>query len=150
MDRFFITKQNWDGNAKTTLKTNKCWIRLAKENNLRIKLSTISNSELGLFSYKKPFKQFHKLGWYTGRVTSGKLEKLYKGFMPPNSYCKGTTPDDICIDANRSSDGPLRYANDIRSRSKTNIGMKDMRKNLKNKFTPIGHTLKHIRPNRII
>ena len=93
---------------------------MPKENKLRIKPSTIPNSGLGLFSYKKPFKQFYKLGRYTGRVTtSGKLEKLYKGFTPPNSYCKGTakgtTPDNMCIDANWSSVGPLRCANDITS-----------------------------------
>ena len=49
--------------------------------------------------------------------------------------------------ANQSSDGPLRYANDIRSQTRTNIGIKDKSKNIKNKFTPTGCTLKCIRPN---
>ena len=160
MDRFLITKRRCKCRTKLgwqcknrTLKTKKCWICLAKENNLRIKPSTIPNSGLGLFTYKKPFKRFHKLGRYTGRVTtSDNLEKLYKGFMHANSYCKGTiakerTPDDICIDANWSSDGPLHYANDIRSISKTNIGINDMAKNIKNKFIPVGYTLKCNRPN---
>ena len=130
------------------LKTNKCWIHLAKEDNLRIKPSTIPNSGFKLFSCKKPFIHYHKLGRYTERVTtSWKFEKPYKGFTPPNSICKGINANNICINVNQSSDGPLRYPNDIRSRSKTDIGIKDMGKKFKNKFIPIGHTLKHIRPN---
>ena len=34
---------------KKTAKTKKCWIHLGKENNLRIKQSTIPNAGLGLF-----------------------------------------------------------------------------------------------------
>ena len=70
--------------------------------------------------------------------------------MPPNNICKGTNAKSKCIDANQSSDGPLHYANNIRSRAKTNIGIKDMAKNIKNKLIPLGYTLIHIRPNRII
>ena len=67
--------------------------------------------------------------------------------MPPNNICKGTNAKSKCIDANQSSDGPLHYANNIRSRAKTNIGIKDMAKNIKNKLIPLGYTLIHIRPN---
>ena len=124
------------------MKTNKCWVHLAKQNNLRIKPSIIPNNGLGLFSYNEPFKRFHKLGLYTGRIiTSSKLDRLYKGFMPPNSICKGINAESKCIDANQSSDGPLHYANNIRSRAKTNIGIKDIAKNIENKLIPMGYTL---------
>ena len=43
---------------------------------------------------------------------------------------------DKCVDANWSTDGALRYANDIRSKAKS------MRK-----FIPIGKTLKRIKPH---
>ena len=110
--------------------------------------SSILNSSFGLFSHKKPFKRFHKLGRYTGRkIKSGKLERLYKGFMPPNSICKGNDANSICIDANWSLDGLLHYANNIRSKARTNIRIKDTSKNIKNKFTLMGYTLKCIRPN---
>lgn len=46
-----------------TLKTKKkSWIHLAKEDNLRIKPSGIRNSGLGLYSYKKSFNRFYKIG----------------------------------------------------------------------------------------
>ena len=47
---------------KRTAHTSKCWIHLAKENNLRIKKSNIPNSGKGLFSWKNPFKRFQTLG----------------------------------------------------------------------------------------
>lgn len=35
--------------------TEKCWIHLAKEDNLRIKPSNIPDAGKGLFTYKNPF-----------------------------------------------------------------------------------------------
>lgn len=100
----------------------RCWIHLAYESNLRIKPSGIPNAGLGLFSYKKPFKQYHRLRRYTGRRTTSKaLERKYKGYTPPNTICAGMRDSSQCIDANRLTDGPLRYANNIHSRSKTKV-----------------------------
>ena len=47
--------QNGKRCKNRTRKSHKCWIHLGKEDNLRIKPSTIPNAGLGLFSYKKPF-----------------------------------------------------------------------------------------------
>ena len=63
---------------------------------------------------------------------------------------KGANAKSKCTDANQSSDGPQSYANDIRSRVKTNIGIKDMAKNIKNKLISMGYTLKCIRPNTLL
>ena len=127
--------------------TNKCWIHLAYQNNLIIKPSTIPNAGLGSFSYKLPFKRY-KLGRYTGRWTTNKqLERKCKGYTPPNAIWKGMKDADRCIDANWLTDGPLRYANDIRSKSKTNIGIESIARKSGQKFIPIWETLKQIKPH---
>ena len=108
------------------VKTNKCWIHFAYQDNLRIKPSTIANARLGLFSYKLPFKQYHKLG-------------KYKGYTPPNAICKGTKDTDRCIDTNWSTDGALRYANDI--------GIQNIAPKSVQKFIPVGEMIKQIKPH---
>ena len=106
-----------------------------------IKPSAIPNTGLGLFSYKLSFKRYHKLGRYTGRQTTNKqLERKYKGYTPPNAICKDMKDADRCIEANRLTDRPLRYANDICSKSKT--GIQDIARKSEQKFIPTGETLK--------
>lgn len=87
---------------KITRKSPKCWIHLAKEDNLCIKPSNIHNAGLGLFAYKKPIQQGKNIGKYTGRnTTKGQLDILYPGNEQATyALCEGNSRNYRCINAN--------------------------------------------------
>ena len=103
---------------KKTRTSGHCWIHLSKYRNLRIKKSTIPNAGFGLFASKKPFKRGDLIGKYTGRIVKNiALDKTYKKHpkykgLAPYSLCNSIEDNSWCVNANRSSDGPVRYAND--------------------------------------
>ena len=100
---------------KRTAKTKKCWIHLGKENNLRIKKSSIPNAGLGLYSYKGKFEKNDKIGKYTGKqITKRQLDKKYPGKNTIASYaiCRGNKPTSLCVDAYKTTHGAPRFAND--------------------------------------
>lgn len=96
---------------KRTAHTSKCWIHLAKEDNLRIKPSNIVNAGKGLFAYKKSFPAFKKLSKYTGRkLTEREINRKYGPGLAEYALCdKG-----ICIDSTYTTDAAARFANDPR------------------------------------
>ena len=107
-----------------TSRTKKCWIHLGKEDNLRIKPSTIPRAGFGLFLYKKPFNCNAPLGYYTGRRTNPrKLDRIYRGATAPFAICSNQSKNAVCIDANQSTDGALHFSNDTRHKQQTNIGI---------------------------
>ena len=79
---------------KDTAKTKKCWIHLGKEDNLRIKPSTIPNARLGLFAYEHPFGCDQTLGVYTGRqVTQADLNRKYGRYLTVKyAICNSNEP----------------------------------------------------------
>lgn len=63
---------------KRTAHTPKCWIHLAKQNNLRIKPSNIPSAGKGLFAWKKSIPRNTLISKYTGRKISKKeLDRKY-------------------------------------------------------------------------
>ena len=112
-----ITLKNVRCRKKTSM-TNLCWIHLGKKFNLRIKTSNISNGGKGLFAYKKTIPKNKKIANYTGRhLTSSQVIRKYGDGLAEYAICdKGK-----CVDANETTDGAPRYANDARgSRFKNN------------------------------
>ena len=63
---------------KRTAHTPKCWIHLAKQDNLRIKPSQIINGGKGLFSWKRAIQKGKIISKYTGRKrTKHQLDQKY-------------------------------------------------------------------------
>ena len=120
-------------------------IHLGKEDNLRMKHTTIPRAGFGLFSYKKTFNHNAHLDYYTGRRTNPrKLDRIYGGMTAPYTICLNQSKNAICIDTNQSTDGALRFSIDARCRQQTNIGIFPKR-NRKIYFK--GKTLKNIPPH---
>lgn len=97
---------------KRTAHTAKCWIHLAKQNNLRIKPSQINNGGKGLYSWKRAIPKGKTISKYTGRIrTKYQLDQKYGDAVAKYAVCnnKGN-----CIDANHTTDAAARFANDAR------------------------------------
>ena len=134
---------------KITRRTNQCWIHLLKNNNLRIKKSLISKAGLGLFAGKKKINKSQSLGYYTGRRIKNKsLDKHYpKTNLAPYAICESGRKNARCINANFSTDAAARYANDIMSKPKTNMNIKNVGRQ---KYRPKAYATKEIKPNEEI
>ena len=140
--------QNGERCKNRTRKSRKCWIHLGKEDNLRIKPSTISNAGLGLFTYKKPFQRGQEIGKYFGRnTTKRELDWMYPGDQQAiYAICENDNDNARCINANHSTDTPLRYINDKRNRRRNNV--KFIRRNATNQYEPYAKTKKRVQPGR--
>ena len=134
---------------KMTRRTNQCWIHLLSNNNLRIKRSLIPNAGLGLFAGLKKINKRQSLGYYTGRrIKNKKLDKYYpKTNLAPYAICESGQKNARCINANFSTDAAPRYANDIMSKAKTNM---DIRNVGAKKYQPKAFATKEIKPNQEI
>ena len=134
---------------KMTRKTNRCWIHLLKNRNLRVKKSLIPNAGYGLFAGKKTIKKNSSLGLYTGRkIENQKLDKYYpKTNLAPYAICESGAKKARCVNANYSTDSAPRYANDIMSRKKSNMNIKNVGKR---KYLPKAYAIKDIKPNQEI
>lgn len=96
---------------KRTVHTHKCWIHLAKENNLRIKPSNIANAGKGLFAWKKSIPHGKRITAFTGRYTTKRaLNRKYGNNLAEYALCEGNN----CVDANYSTDSAARFTNDYR------------------------------------
>jgi hypothetical protein len=95
---------------------------LAKQDNLRVKLSTVPNTGEGLFAWKRPFKKNAEISKYTGqRLTKNEIDKKYGDETAKYAICNGNR----CIDANYTTDAAARFANDAYgTRFKTNSYLK--------------------------
>ena len=97
---------------KRTAHTEKCWIHLAKQNNLRIKPSHIIDGGKGLYTWKKKIPRGTTIGKYTGRqLTKKQLDQRYGGQTAKYGLCNRRGN---CIDANYTTDGAPRFSNDAR------------------------------------
>ena len=134
---------------KMTRRTNQCWIHLLKNNNLRIKKSLIPNAGLGLFAGKRKINKKQSLGYYSGRrIKKRKLDKYYpKTNLASYAICKSGRKNASCINANYSTDAAPCYANDIMSKAKTNMDIKNVGTK---KYKPKAFALRDIKPNQEI
>ena len=134
---------------KITKRTDKCWIHLLKNDNLRIKKSSLPNAGLGLFAGRKKINKSESLGYYTGRRIKNKcLDKYYpKTNLAPYAICESGRKNARCINANFSTDAAARYANDAMLKSKTNMDIKNVGKR---KYRPRAFAIKNIKPNEEI
>ncbi|CAB4007360.1 SET domain-containing [Paramuricea clavata] len=97
---------------KRTAHTPKCWIHLAKQDNLRIKPSQIPNAGKGLFSWKKTIPSGRVISKYTGRRrTREQIDRKYGNSTAKYAICK----KGLCVDANHTTDAAGRFANDARN-----------------------------------
>ena len=95
---------------KCTAHSEKCWIHLAANDNLRIKPSNIINGGKGLFSWKKSIPRGRIIGKYTGRLrTTQQLDRRYGHKVAKYAICNSRGR---CIDANHTTDSAVRFAND--------------------------------------
>jgi hypothetical protein len=98
---------------KRTAHTPKCWIHLAKQDNLRIKPSNIINGGKGLYTWKNSIPRGRVISKYTGRRrTRQQIDRKYGNEVAKYALCnkKG-----MCIDANHTTDAAARFANDARN-----------------------------------
>ena len=96
---------------KRTAHTNKCWIHLATQDNLRIKPSNIANVGKGLFAWKKEFKKGSKISKYTGRrLNKYQIDLKYGDETAEYAICN----DNKCVDSTYTTDAAARFANDAR------------------------------------
>ena len=98
---------------KRTAHTPKCWIHLAKQDNLRIKPSNIINGGKGLFSWKKPIVcgAIISMGRH---CTKKQIDQKYGNMHADYTVCNKRGK---CIDANRTTDAAARFVNDSRGTS---------------------------------
>jgi hypothetical protein len=97
---------------KRTAHSEKCWVHLAANDNLRIKPSNIINGGKGLFSWKKRIPAGRTIGKYTGRIrTKQQIDQRYGNQVAQYAICNSRGH---CIDANHTTDGAVRFANDSR------------------------------------
>ncbi|CAB4007371.1 SET domain-containing [Paramuricea clavata] len=100
---------------KRTAHTEKCWIHLAKQNNLRIKPSNVAGAGKGLFAWKKPITRGKLISKYTGRKLSKKeLDKKYGDGVAKYAVCNKRGR---CVDATYTTDAAARFVNDSRGTS---------------------------------
>ncbi|CAB4044263.1 SET domain-containing [Paramuricea clavata] len=97
---------------KRTAHTKKCWIHLAKQDNLRIKPSNVLGGGKGLFAWKKPIVRGKIISKYTGRKkTKAEIDNKYGNGRANYTVCNSKGK---CIDANHTTDAAARFANDAR------------------------------------
>jgi hypothetical protein len=100
---------------KRTAHTPKCWIHLAKQNNLCIKPSNILNAGKGLFAWKKPIPRNTLISKYTGRKISKKdLDRKYGKGRADYAICNQRGR---CVDATYTTDSAARFVNDSQGTS---------------------------------
>ncbi|CAB3982342.1 SET domain-containing [Paramuricea clavata] len=98
---------------KRTAHTKKCWVHLAKQDNLRIKPSQIPNAGKGLYAWKKPIPRGRIISQYTGRKrTRQQIDRKYGDATAQYTICNRRGR---CIDANHTTDGAARFVNDARN-----------------------------------
>lgn len=97
---------------KRTAHTEKCWIHLAKYNNLRIKPSNVIGGGKGLFSWKRTIPRGSIISKYTGRKRAKvEIDKKYGDAVAKYALCNQRG---ICVDANHTTDAAARFANHSR------------------------------------
>ena len=98
---------------------------------------------------EKKIKRKTSLGLYTGRkIRNAKLDKYYpKTNLAPYAICESGHKNARCINANYSTDSTPRYANDIMSKKRTNMDIKNVGKR---KYLPKAYAIKDIKPNQEI
>ncbi|CAB3977401.1 SET domain-containing [Paramuricea clavata] len=98
---------------KRTAHTPKCWIHLAKQDNLRVKPSRIIAAGKGLYAWKKTIPRGNTIGKYTGRrLTKKQLDQRYGNDVTAKyAVCNRRGQ---CIDSKYTTDGAPRFANDAR------------------------------------
>jgi hypothetical protein len=97
---------------KRTAHTEKCWVHLAKQNNLRIKPSHLIGAGKGLYTWKRTIPRGTTIGKYTGRrVTQNQLDRQYGAATAKYAICNRRGQ---CIDSNYTTDAAPRFANDAR------------------------------------
>ncbi len=69
-----------------TLRSNKCWIHLQKDKNLRIKNSTTPKANFGLFSGNKPFDNNKTITRYDGDISHVPIEGEYVLEVNPKRF----------------------------------------------------------------
>ena len=80
-------------------------------------------------------------------TTKRELDWLYPGNQQAiYAICESDNDDARCINANHSTDTPLRYINDKRNRRRNNV--KFIRRNATNRYEPYAKTKKRIRPGK--
>ena len=95
---------------KRTAHTEKCWVHLAKQNNLRIKPSHLIGAGKGLYTWKKTIPRGSTIGKYTGRhVTQHQFDQQYGAATAKYAVCNRRGQ---CIDSNYTTDAAPRFAND--------------------------------------
>jgi hypothetical protein len=95
---------------KRTAHTPKCWIHLARQDNLRVKPSKIIGAGKGLYTYKKPILRGKNISKYTGRRhTREEIDRRYGESVAQYTVCNSRGQ---CLDANHTTDGAARFAND--------------------------------------
>ena len=110
---------------KRTAKSKKCWIHLGKEDNLRIKKSTLPNAGEGLFAYKKRFRKNKTIGAYRGKkMTKRQIDRKYGEYTAPYALCINKRK---CRDAYKTTDCAARYSNDARNKRLTNAKFVDFK-----------------------
>lgn len=108
-----IATNNDGGRCKrVTLRSNKCWSHLLRDEHLRIKPSTIPGAGLGLFE-EAPVKKGAFISAYTGKYRDDDSDKFYP-------YGLRVGPGHVLIDGRKSNTAPARYINDARKASKNN------------------------------
>jgi hypothetical protein len=97
---------------KRTAHTQKCWIHLAKQDNLRIKPSNVIVGGKGLLSWKKTIQRGTIISKYTGRqCTKEQIDQKYGDGRADYALCN---KHGKCVDANYTTDAAARFANDSR------------------------------------
>jgi hypothetical protein len=100
---------------KRTAHTQKCWIHLSRQDNLRIKPSNIPNAGKGLFAWKKPIARNTLISKYTGRKLSKKeLDKKYGKGRADYAICNQRGR---CVDSTYTTDAAARFVNDSKGTS---------------------------------
>ena len=98
---------------KRTAHMPKCWIHLAKEDNLRIKPSNIINGGKGLYSWKKAIPHGAVISKYTGRKsTKQQIDRKYGTAVAKYALCNARGR---CVNANHTTDAAARFANDAQN-----------------------------------
>lgn len=87
---------------KRTAYTKKCWIHLAKQDNLHIKPSNVAGAGKGLFTWKRAIQRGDVISKYTGRKhTKNQLDKKYGDGRANYAVCNSWGN---CIDASHTTD----------------------------------------------
>jgi hypothetical protein len=97
---------------RRTAHTGKCWNHLAMYENLRIKQSQVIGGGKGLYTWKKEIPRGRVISKFTGRKrTKAQIDRKYGNGTAKYAVCNSKG---LCIDANHTTDGAARFANDSR------------------------------------